>query len=93
MKKNQIIKLNININQKGFNMLNTIDKTLNLQYKIVEGVIDGEEFGESLNGHDYHILIKLKKKKQTICVVYHLPHITCEFCKLEKINNEPFIWL
>jgi len=74
-------------------MINTIDKSINLEHKIVDTLQEAVAFGENMPYNQYHILIKSKKKKHIIAVIYHTSHTKCEFCKIDELSNEPFIWL
>jgi len=74
-------------------MINTIDKSINLEYKIVSSLQEAAELGESMPYNQYHILIKPKKKRHIIALVYHTTHTQCEFCRIEEQKQEAVIWI
>ena len=66
---------------------------LGIQYEVCDTLADAISMGNTMRFDDYHILVKVKRKKKIICIVWHSPYIQCQFCSMEKKTNEPFIWL
>ena len=74
-------------------MIENINRELDLKCRLCKTLDEAVAFGETRTAHSYHILVKQKRKKMIICVVYHVPYTTCKFCAMDENNTELFIWL